>query len=435
MPINNSSNLFATTPYIVSAIASQGSYTTIQAAITAASTAGGGVVYVKPGTYFENLSIANNVTLAGTNVGIDGVSLGVSNTIIFGNHTFPAGASVTSIANLTFGCPASGSSPIFTVAPSTGQSSISFSQCVLDDTLGSGTPTSTISSAPTGSGNVLLQITDSVLTAGAINLSLGANSTANVSYCSINDVSGTTPCVLLSSATAILNSSYNSYNSDVFASIRFTANGLVTSLYDSFNSQDPSGFYISSSGSFGRFAFADAIAISTATGIDPQITKTLYSQLPDVYPTTNGQVVIGRTGNTPVATTLTAGTGVSITNGSGIISIATSVAPVTWNIINVSLTMTSNNGYIVISGIGSNLTLPTTSAVGDRLIIVANDVATIFSIRQAAGQRVRFGSFLSTTGTGGSITSVDDGASLTLVCTTANTNWSVYDSLGNFTII
>jgi hypothetical protein len=39
---------------------------------------------------------------------------------------------------------------------------------------------------------------------------------------------------------------------------------------------------------------------------------------------TNGQLLIGRTGNTPVASTLTAGTGIGITNGSGSITIANS---------------------------------------------------------------------------------------------------------------
>jgi hypothetical protein len=99
------------------------------------------------------------------------------------------------------------------------------------------------------------------------------------------------------------------------------------------------------------------------------------------------------------------------------------------------LTMTSNSGYSIISGPGSNFTLPTTSVLGDILVLVGNDVATTFAVLQASGQQIRFGNKLTTLGAGGSITSAEDGASLLLVCTAANTTWSVISSVGNFIIV
>jgi hypothetical protein len=55
------------TPFIVSAagITNGANYTTIQAAVSAAATAGGGIVYVQPGTYIENITMLPGVNLVG----------------------------------------------------------------------------------------------------------------------------------------------------------------------------------------------------------------------------------------------------------------------------------------------------------------------------------------------------------------------------------
>jgi hypothetical protein len=437
MPTNNSTNKFGTTPYIVSSSAAQGSFTTIQSAMNAASTAGGGVVYVKPGTYFENLSFPTNVSLVGDSTGVNEVGVGTYNATIFGFHTFPSTAFAVSCRNIVFGNDGSGTNPVFRIANSTGQGTLNFESCIINDVLGAGAPTSSLFCSPTGSGNVLLQIANCKCVAGAINASLGANSVMEATASSFVNEGGVEACILLTSATAQLVSSYNTYDGDVFACIRFTANATMQSLYDAFTSADPSTFYIKSSGAFGILNYGDSIAYGSATSIDPQITKTLYAQNPDVYPTVNGQVVIGRTGNTPVASTLTAGAGIAITNASGSITIASSAGGLglTWQVVNTSFTASAGNGYIVLSGPGSSFTLPATAAVGNVIAFVANDTATTFSILQTAGKQIRFGNKLTTAGAGGSITSAEDGASLILVCTVANTNWSVIDSVGNFSIV
>jgi len=433
---SNSVNKFGVTQYVVSTVAATGSYITIQSAITAASSAGGGVVYVKPGSYFESLTIPTNIVLEGSSPGIDSVGIGTNNVTIFGAHTFPATASNISFRNLSFAPPNSGISPLFSINPSSGRASLDFRDCILDDTLGAGAPSATIYTAPTGTGSVFIQMQSVQSIAGTLNISLGANSSINASYCSFQNTGGTAACIVLTSSSATLNSSYNSYNSSSFSCIEFTANGLMTSLYDSFSSSDSSGFYAKASGAFGRLSYADSVATSSATAIDSQITKTIYAQNPDVTPRTNGQLIVGRTGNYPIATTLTAGPGISITNGSGSITVSSGGGlSLNWQVVNASFTMSSGNGYIVVSGPGSNFTLPSTSSVGDIVAIVGNDTATNFSVLQTAGQQIRFGNKLTTVGNGGSVSSTEDGASIILLCTVANTNWSVIDPVGNFSIV
>ena len=68
------------TPFVVGAVGKAG-YQTIQSAITAAVAAGSGSVYVQPGTYTENLTLANGINVIGT---IEG------NTTIVGVHVPPA---------------------------------------------------------------------------------------------------------------------------------------------------------------------------------------------------------------------------------------------------------------------------------------------------------------------------------------------------------
>jgi len=72
MTTQNSTNSYATSKYIVDSSGSA-PYATIQSAITAAAAAGSGVVYIKPGTYAENLLLSSNINLVGTSgTGKDG---------------------------------------------------------------------------------------------------------------------------------------------------------------------------------------------------------------------------------------------------------------------------------------------------------------------------------------------------------------------------
>lgn len=96
-----------------------------------------------------------------------------------------------------------------------------------------------------------------------------------------------------------------------------------------------------------------------------------------------------------------------------------------------SVTMTANTGYT--SNAGASLvtfTLPTTSAVGD-LIEINGKGSGLWTIAQATGQQIQIsGGSPTTSGTGGSLSSVNQYDCVTLRCLTANTIWTVKSQQG-----
>ena len=140
---------------------------------------------------------------------------------------------------------------------------------------------------------------------------------------------------------------------------------------------------------------------------------------------TDGQIVIGFTGGTPVAATLTAGTGMSITNAAGSITLSAAGGAYSWNeITTTSATMVASNGYIANNAALVTLTLPATSSVGDS-IYVAGKGAGLFKVAQNAGQSISISGSTTTVGAGGSLTIVNQYDSFQLLCITANTGWMV----------
>jgi len=137
---------------------------------------------------------------------------------------------------------------------------------------------------------------------------------------------------------------------------------------------------------------------------------------------TDGQIVVGSTGATPVPTTLTAGGGISITNGAGSITIGSSGGGITWNEATTSATMDVNNGYIANNGSLVTLTLPATSVLGD-VISIQGYGAGSWSIAQGASQSIRVGGVISTIGVTGSVSADNQYDSASLVCVVADTEW------------
>lgn len=141
-------------------------------------------------------------------------------------------------------------------------------------------------------------------------------------------------------------------------------------------------------------------------------------------PLTNGQVLIGSTGADPVPATLTAGANISITNGAGTITIATTALPgVSWtNVTGTSQTMVADGGYVANNAGLVTLTLPATAAFGTFLYIQGTGAGG-WTIAQNAGQSIHIGNVASTVGAGGSVASSNQFDSLILLCTVANTTW------------
>ncbi|MDP4120536.1 MAG: hypothetical protein Q8876_05720 [Bacillota bacterium] len=86
-----STNTFTTAKWIVSATASDGTHTTIQSAITSASS--GDTIFIRPGTYTENLTLTAGVNL--TAFGCDNSLNGTGKVIISGTCTLTTAGTVT----------------------------------------------------------------------------------------------------------------------------------------------------------------------------------------------------------------------------------------------------------------------------------------------------------------------------------------------------
>lgn len=138
---------------------------------------------------------------------------------------------------------------------------------------------------------------------------------------------------------------------------------------------------------------------------------------------TNGQLIIGSTGATPTAATLTAGTGISISNGAGSITISASASGLSWSTIAGTTQAASvNNGYIVGNAAQTTITLPTTFAIGE-VVIIKGFGAGGWILTANAGDTIRIGQ--TATSAGGTLTSAGNFDTVYVTGIVANTNWSV----------
>lgn len=149
---------------------------------------------------------------------------------------------------------------------------------------------------------------------------------------------------------------------------------------------------------------------------------------------TNGQIPIGSTGADPVLAAITAGAGISVTNGAGSITIASNGATAWTEVTGTSATMAVDMGYIANNAGLVTLTLPTTAALGS-VIRVTGKGAGGWKIAQSSGQTIFFGTSTTTAGAGGSLASTATRDGVALVVVTANNDWNVISSIGNITVV
>lgn len=149
---------------------------------------------------------------------------------------------------------------------------------------------------------------------------------------------------------------------------------------------------------------------------------------------TNGQILIGSTGLAPSLSTLTAGAGVTITNGAGTITIAAPGVSVFWQVIAADQVAVADNGYICNKAGLLTLTLPAVAAVGDTISVTGKNITVGWRVAQNAGQTIHFGAASTTTGVAGYIESTQLYDVAELVCVTANTDWMVSYSVGSITV-
>ena len=149
-----------------------------------------------------------------------------------------------------------------------------------------------------------------------------------------------------------------------------------------------------------------------------------------------GQILIGTTASDPSAATITGSGGVTVSATSGAIAISGSGTGLTWvDQTSSTVTMAVNTAYI--SDDTSNLvtlTLPSTAALGAVFGVVGKGTG-LWTIAQQGSQLIHFGNVVTTTGTGGSLSSTNAFDAVWLVCTVANTTFTVYGAIGNITYV
>lgn len=147
---------------------------------------------------------------------------------------------------------------------------------------------------------------------------------------------------------------------------------------------------------------------------------------------TNGQIPIGN-GTNYTAATLTPGTGISVTNSSGAITVASTGAGLTWSTISgTSQTAAINNGYIPTNVALTTITLPATAPIGSVIAIAGAGIGG-WTLAANTGQTIKMASV--TTTSAGSLTSAELYDAIYVICVTANTTWVVTTAItSGFTI-
>jgi hypothetical protein len=156
--------------------------------------------------------------------------------------------------------------------------------------------------------------------------------------------------------------------------------------------------------------------------------------LNEVGPLTNGQLLIGSTGATPVAASLTStGGSVTITQGAGSINLeAVGGAGLTWSVVTAATaTLAAGEGIFCNRGAGVTVSLPTSAAVGDTYQVYAMNAGG-FVINYGTGQSIRIGTTV-TTVTSGTLSSVNIGDFVEIICNVADTGFIASVKQGNLT--
>lgn len=154
---------------------------------------------------------------------------------------------------------------------------------------------------------------------------------------------------------------------------------------------------------------------------------------PTLTSTGNGTLLIGQTTGNAAAATLTASTGITITNGTNSITIASNGASNVVDQNTGSVTMAINTVYITDNGASLvTYTLPATAPLGSFFEIMGASSGG-WTIAEASGQTIHFGNVAATT-TSGSLSSTNQYDCVKLRCTTANTTFVVQNAQGNITV-
>lgn len=148
---------------------------------------------------------------------------------------------------------------------------------------------------------------------------------------------------------------------------------------------------------------------------------------------TNGQVLIGGT-TTPASATLTAGSGIGISNGNNSITISATSSGYSWvNVVASPQNMSTNTAYTADSASLINFILPATATYGQTYRVVGKGTG-LWTVTYSTNQLIHYGD-INTTVTSGSLSSSLQYDAVELVCSTSPNEFTVISSIGNLTYI
>lgn len=447
------------TVYVVDAVAGQTEYQTIQAAVNAANADGGGTVYIRPGTYTEDLVLFDQVDL------IAAVATpAAGQTLIIGSHTPPAAGSF-SMRNLTL----QDATSILNSAVA-GTTTIAIIDCLCNITNGytidlanwtgliavinchcQGTQDGFIDIGAGGGDFLCLGSTIGVgqTNVGAIGGTSRINDT-NI-QCDLDTVlTGFTnmrgcqwiyTLLFSDDSTGIIDSSICIQDVDV--AINHTSTVTVSLSDVTFDSSgnpdviDGTGTVLMGSVTWlNNDAINAGITISYQTALETGVgyLNNISFDRGTTQMVADGELIIGSAGLPPVINTLTAGAGIGIANGAGTITITATASGLAWvNATNAAYNMVIDTSYGANRGGGVAFTLPALAAQGTVMEIIG--ILGLWSIVQGGGQSVQLGMFGTTAGAGGSLTATNVGDCIVLRCIVANTTWRVQNMMGNPAIV
>lgn len=140
----------------------------------------------------------------------------------------------------------------------------------------------------------------------------------------------------------------------------------------------------------------------------------------------------------PVLNNLNVLGGVDITTsaaGDTVLITYTGAGAISWGLTAIDVILSPGIGYFCIAPGGALLlTLPPVSAFGDEIRVYL-DGAFSYTIKQGAGQQIRYAQIQTTVGVGGSLTSTAQGDCLHMVCITPDLRWLILSGCGNPIII
>lgn len=128
--------------------------------------------------------------------------------------------------------------------------------------------------------------------------------------------------------------------------------------------------------------------------------------------------------------TITAGTGISVTAGASTITIAATGSEMTWTDNATSFAAVAGNGYFITAG-SVVATMPASPSQGDTIAFTV-DTTSSFEVLANTGQVIRIGSAVSASA--GNAQSNARGDSLTLVYRSTGTAWIAKDVIGTWTV-